>query len=290
MSERGAAATPARAVTGTDPMQPAPWRVVRTQPETHDTFTMTLAPVGAGPPFTFEAGQFNMLFAPGVGEAAISMSGCTGTVDKVVHTIRAAGRVTKTLQGLKRGDVLGLRGPFGKPWPARQAEGHDVLLVAGGIGLAPLRPALCHMLENRERFGRVNLLFGARSPRDIVFAKEIETWRGRFDVNVEVTVDRAESDWHGRVGVVPTLVPRAQFDPANTVVFVCGPEIMMHFTRRELERHGVPDESIWVSMERNMKCGVGFCGHCQFGPLFICKDGPVFRYDRVASLLGIREV
>jgi NAD(P)H-flavin reductase len=290
MSERAAAAAPTHAVTGTDPMQPAPWRVVRTRPEIHDAFTLTLAPVQAGPPFTFEAGQFNMLFAPGVGEAAISMSGCAGTVDQVVHTIRAAGRVTKTLRSLKRGDVLGLRGPFGKPWPVREAEGHDVLLVAGGIGLAPLRPALCHMLEHRERFGRVNLLFGARSPQDILFAKEIETWRGRFDVNVEVTVDRAGADWHGRVGVVTTLVPRAQFDPANTAVFICGPEIMMHFTQRELDRRGVSDEHIWVSMERNMKCGVGFCGHCQFGPLFVCKDGPVFRYDRVASLLGIREV
>jgi NAD(P)H-flavin reductase len=136
----------------------------------------------------------------------------------------------------------------------------------------------------------VNLLFGARSPRDILFAKEIETWRGRFDVNVEVTVDRAGAGWHGRVGVVTTLVPRAQFDPANTVAFICGPEIMMHFTQRELERRGVPDEHVWVSMERNMRCGVGFCGHCQFGPRFVCKDGPTFRYDRVASLLGIREV
>jgi NAD(P)H-flavin reductase len=290
MSERAAAAAPTPVVTGTDPMRPAPWRVVRTQPETHDAFTLTLAPVETGSLFTFEAGQFNMLFAPGVGEAAISMSGCAGTVDQVVHTIRAAGRVTKTLRSLKRGDVLGLRGPFGKPWPVREAEGHDVLLVAGGIGLAPLRPALCHMLQNRERFGRVNLLFGARSPQDILFAKEIETWRGRFDVNVEVTVDRAGADWHGRVGVVTTLVPRAQFDPANTATFICGPEIMMHFTQRELGRHGVSDEHIWVSMERNMKCGVGFCGHCQFGPLFVCKDGPVFRYDRVASLLGIREV
>ena len=290
MSERAAAAAPTRAVAETDPMQPAPWRVVRTQPETHDAFTLTLAPVEPGAPFTFEAGQFNMLFAPGVGEAAISMSGCSDTVDEVAHTIRAAGRVTKTLRSLKRGDVLGLRGPFGRPWPVSQAEGHDVLLVAGGIGLAPLRPALCHMLQHRERFGRVNLLFGARSPQDILFAKEIETWRGRFDVNVEVTVDRAGADWHGRVGVVTTLVPRAQFDPANAVAFICGPEIMMHFTQKELERRGVPDESIWVSMERNMKCGVGFCGHCQFGPLFVCKDGPVFRYDRVAPLLGIREV
>ncbi len=290
MSERAAAAAPTPVVAGTDPMLPVPWRVVRTQPETHDAFTLTLAPVEKGTPFTFEAGQFNMLYAPGVGEAAISMSGCSGTVDQVVHTIRAAGRVTKTLRGLKRGDTLGLRGPFGKPWPAREAEGHDVLLVAGGIGLAPLRPALCHMLQHRERFGRVNLLFGARSPQDILFAKEIETWRGRFDVNVEVTVDRAGAGWHGRVGVVTTLVPRAQFDPVNTVAFVCGPEIMMHFTQKELERRGVADERIWVSMERNMKCGVGFCGHCQFGPLFVCKDGPVFRYDRVASLLGIREL
>ncbi len=290
MSERAAAAAPTHAVTATDPMQPAPWRVVRTQPETHDAFTLTLAPVEKGPPFAFEAGQFNMLYAPGVGEAAISMSGCAGTVEQVVHTIRAAGRVTKTLRTLKRGDVLGLRGPFGRPWPVREAEGRDVVLVAGGIGLAPLRPALCHMLRHRERFGRVNLLFGARSPQDILFAKEIETWRGRFDVNVEVTVDRAGADWHGRVGVVTTLVPRAQFDPTNSVAFLCGPEVMMHFTRGELERRGVPAESVWVSMERNMKCGVGFCGHCQFGPLFVCKDGPVFRFDQVASLLGVREV
>ena len=290
MSERTAAAAPAGVVMGPDPMQPAPWRVVRTQPETHDTFTVTLAPVEPREPFTFEPGQFNMLFAPGVGEAAISMSGCAGTVKQVVHTIRAMGRVTKTLRRLQRGDVLGLRGPFGTPWPIGRAEGHDVLIVAGGIGLAPLRPALCHLLDHRERFGRVNLLFGARSPEDILFAREIETWRGRFDVNVEVTVDRAGAGWHGRVGVVTTLIPRAQFDPANTVAFVCGPEIMMHYTWRELERHGASSEDIWISMERNMKCGVGFCGHCQFGPLFVCKDGPVFRYDRVAPLLGVREV
>jgi len=290
MSERAAAATPAGAVRGGDPMQPEPWRVVRSTPETHDTFTLTLEPVEAGPPFTFEPGQFNMLFAPGVGEAAISMSGCSGRVKQVAHTLRAVGRVTKSLQRLKRGEVLGLRGPFGTAWPIGHAEGHDVVIVAGGIGLAPLRPAICHILQHRERFGRVNLLFGARSPRDILFAREIETWRGRFDVNVEVTVDRAGPGWHGGVGVVPPLISRAQFDPASAMAFVCGPEIMMHFTREEFARRGVPEEHLWVSMERNMKCGVGFCGHCQLGPLFVCKDGPVFRYDRVASLLGIREV
>jgi len=290
MSERAAAAAPAGHPGQVDPMLPTPWRIVRGTPETHDTFTLTLEPVEAGPPFTFEPGQFNMLYVPGVGEAAISMSGCAGAVKQVVHTLRAVGRVTKSLQRLKRGAVVGLRGPFGVPWPIGRAEGHDVVIVAGGIGLAPLRPAICHILQHRERFGRVNLLFGARSPRDILFAKEIETWRGRFDVNVEVTVDRAGPGWHGGVGVVTTLIPRAQFDPAHTMTFVCGPEIMMHFTQKELERRGAPDEHLWVSMERNMKCGVGFCGHCQLGPLFVCKDGPVFRYDRVASLLGVREV
>jgi len=290
MSETGAAAAPVGVTNGKDPMRPEPWRIVRTLPETHDTFTLALEPVEAGTPYAFEPGQFNMLFAPGVGEAALSMSGCSGRVRQVVHTIRAVGRVSRTLQRLKRGDAIGLRGPFGTPWPVAAAEGHDVLIVAGGIGLAPLRPALCHILEHRERFGRVSLLFGARSPADILFAKEIETWRGRFDVDVAVTVDRAGAGWHGGVGVVTTLIPRAQFDPTNTTAFVCGPEIMMHFTQRDLARREVPDDHVWVSMERNMKCGVGFCGHCQFGPHFVCKDGPVFRYDRVASLLGIREV
>lgn len=289
-SERAPATGAGAVATGLDPMRPAPWRVCRSRPETHDTFTLTLEPVEAGTPFAFQPGQFNMLFVPGVGEAAISMSGCAGTVGQVVHTIRAVGRVTKTLQRLQRGDALGLRGPFGTPWPIREAEGRDVLIVAGGIGLAPLRPALCHILEHRERFGRVSLLFGARSPRDILFAREIETWRGRFDVDVEVTVDRAGPEWRGAVGVVTTLIPRAQLDAESTTAFVCGPEVMMHFTQRDLARRGVPEEQVWISMERNMRCAVGFCGHCQFGPLFVCKDGPVFRYDRVASLLGIREV
>jgi NAD(P)H-flavin reductase len=275
---------------GPDPMRPAPFRVVRNRRETHDTRTFTLEPVAVGATFTFQAGQFNMLYAPGVGEAAISMSGSPGTVSEVVHTFRAVGRVTRTLQRLGRGDVLGLRGPFGAPWPVSLAEGRDVLVVAGGIGLAPLRSALRQILERRERFGRVSLLYGARSPQDILFAKEIETWRGRFEADIEVTVDRASAGWHGSVGVVTTLIPRAHFDPDRTAAFVCGPEIMMYFTVRELARRGVPHAQVWISMERNMRCGIGLCGHCQFGPRFVCKDGPVFRYDRVASLLGVHEL
>ena len=260
-----------------DPMRPEPYRVVRTRAETHDAFTLTLEPVREGARLTFEAGQFNMLYAPGVGEAAISMSGPPGTVHRVVHTIRAVGRVTRTLQRLKRGAALGLRGPFGTAWPVSLAEGGDVVLVAGGVGLAPLRPVVYHVLEQRERFGRVCLLFGARTPRDILFAKEIETWRGRLDLEVEVTVDRAAAGWHGLVGVVPSLIPRARFDPASAVAFVCGPEIMMHFTAGELAQRGVPSDRVWISMERNMRCGFGLCGHCQFGPFFVCKDGPKFR-------------
>jgi len=273
-----------------DPMRPVRWRVLRNESETHDTFTLTLEPAEERPPFRFAPGQFNMLYAPGVGEAAISMSGRAGAADRIAHTIRAVGRVTTSLRARRRGDEIGLRGPFGAPWPVALAHGHDVLLVAGGIGLAPLRPALLEIFDHRERFGRVSLLFGARSPRDLLFAREIETWRGRFDVDVEVTVDRAGPEWRGTVGVVTTLVPQARFDPAGTAAFVCGPEVMMSFTVRELERRGVPHDQVWISMERNMRCGLGLCGHCQFGPLFVCKDGPVFRYDRVAALLGVHEV
>jgi NAD(P)H-flavin reductase len=287
MSERAvAAAHPA----GTDPMRPQRYRIVRSWAETHDTFTMILAPAEAGAPYRFAPGQFNMLYLPGVGEAAISMSGDPDATGQVTHTVRAVGRVTRLLQGLKRGDEVGLRGPFGAPWPVAEARGRDVLLVAGGIGLAPLRPVVHHLLRHREQFGNVCLLFGARTPADVLFQKDIETWRGRFDLSVEVSVDRGTPDWHGRVGVVTTLIPHTQFDPANTVAFICGPEIMMHFTMVELERRELAPEQVWVSMERNMKCGVGFCGHCQLGPLFVCKDGPVFRYDRVAALLPVREV
>ncbi|MBI5709695.1 MAG: FAD/NAD(P)-binding protein [Candidatus Eisenbacteria bacterium] len=275
---------------GGDPMRPAPFRVARRVVETHDVFTLWLEPVGGPGGFSSQPGQFDMLYAFGAGEVPVSLSGPPGPVKQVVHTIRAVGPVTQSLQRLKRGDVVGLRGPFGSAWPVSLAEGSDVVLVAGGIGLAPLRPALYHVLSQRERYGRIVLLYGARTPRDILFAREIETWRGRFDADVEVVVDRAAPGWHGLVGVVTTLVPRAHFDPHNAVAFVCGPELMMTFTVRALAHHGVVPARTWVSLERNMKCAVGFCGHCQLGPTFICRDGPVYRWDRVAPLLGVREL
>jgi NAD(P)H-flavin reductase len=171
-----------------------------------------------------------------------------------------------------------------------RARGHDVLIVAGGIGLAPLRPALEHVLAHRAQYDRVVLVYGARTPDDLLYRRQLETWRGRFDVEVLVTVDRGVGEWHGHVGVVTGLLSRAPFDPEDTLALLCGPEIMITFAARELERRGVPRSGIWVSLERNMKCGVGLCGHCQLGPTFVCKDGPVFPLDRAAPLLAVREL
>jgi len=280
---------PAASPSG-DPMRPRPWRVKGTARETANTFTLRLVPPAGAPPYAFAPGQFNMLYAFGAGEVPISMSGAPGPTRELVHTIRAVGPVTRVLERLRRGDTVGVRGPFGTSWPIAAAEGRDVVFVAGGIGLAPLRPAILHVLANRERYGRVAVLLGTRTPKDILFQREVEAWRGRLDVDVEVTVDRAPADWRGLVGVVTTLVPRVTFEPARTTAFVCGPEIMMVYAVRELQRRGVGAEQVHVSLERNMKCAIGLCGHCQFESLFVCKDGPVFRWDRVERLVAVREI
>ncbi len=272
-----------------DPFIPLPYRVGRVRRETGDISTLELRPLGGERP-GFRAGQFNMLTAFGVGEVAISMSGDPAAAAGFVHTVRNVGAVSGALAGLEEGAVLGLRGPFGTSWPSEEAEGADVVIVAGGLGLAPLRPAIYEVLARRERYGRMVLLYGTRSPRDILYRAEIGRWRRRLDVDIEVTVDHADAGWHGNVGVVPKLIPRMSFDPHNTLAMVCGPEVMMRFTVSALHEAGVPFERIWLSMERNMKCAVGLCGHCQFGPSFICKDGPVMRYDRIAAHLAVREI
>lgn len=271
-------------------MLPQPYRIERVRRETHDVFTLELRPANGTPVMQFAPGQFNMLYVFGTGESAISISGDPNDTNRLIHTVRAVGTVTNAMQKLKRGDCIGVRGPFGTPWPIVEAEGSDVVIVTGGIGLAPLRPVIYHVLANREKYGRFALLFGARSPRDLLFARELEQWRGHFDFNVEVTLDTASSDWRGNVGVVTTLIPRTQFDARHTVAMICGPEVMMRFTVQELMKHGLTTDQIFVTMERNMKCAVGFCGHCQYGPHFVCKDGPVFPFDRIAGLFGKREI
>lgn len=280
-------------------MFPHPYHIQKVKQETYDTFTLELRPIDSTnkePQRTFAPGQFNMLYLFGVGEIPISISGNpifskTGTAQPLlVHTIRVVGTVTKAMRKLKRGDVLGVRGPFGSHWPVEEAVGNDVIIVAGGIGLAPLRPVLYYLLSQREKYGKVVVLYGTRTPEDILYRRELEKWRARFDLEVYITVDRAIGTWRGNVGVVTTLFPKASVDPLNTTAMICGPEIMMRFTILELQKLGVGMENIFISMERNMKCAIGFCGHCQFGPTFICKDGPVFRYDRINQWFGKREI
>ena len=271
-----------------NPMIPLPFRVRRRRQENADTFTLEIEPAGVVSPFAFSPGQFNMLYVFGVGEVPISICGHSGDRHTIAHTTRAVGTVTRAMAKLKCGDLLGVRGPFGSSWPIKAAAGRDVVLVAGGIGLAPLRPVIDHLLRRRGKTGRVVLLCGARTPDDLLYARQLERWSEKCEVHV--TVDRATGAWRGDIGVVTTLIPRTPFDPQTALAMVCGPEIMMRFTVRELLKRGVSESRIFLSLERNMKCATGFCGHCQFGPEFICKDGPVFRYDRVKPWLEINEL
>uniref|UniRef100_B8HJR2 Oxidoreductase FAD/NAD(P)-binding domain protein n=1 Tax=Cyanothece sp. (strain PCC 7425 / ATCC 29141) TaxID=395961 RepID=B8HJR2_CYAP4 len=260
-----------------EPMLPKIYRVSKVRKETPDIFTLELA----GEPLVFAPGQFNMLYAFGVGESAISISGNPQEPDKLVHSIRSVGTVTHALSRLRPGDALGIRGPFGRAWPLATAQGSDVIFIAGGIGLAPLRPAIYQVLADRAKYGQVVLLYGTRTPEDIAFQRNLRQWRSRLDTEVWVTVSSAATGWQGNVGVVTSLIQRASFDPLHTIALICGPEIMMKFAIQELLKQGVNPANIYITLERNMKCAIGFCGHCQLGPAFICKDGPVFRYDQI---------
>ncbi|MCA9771131.1 MAG: FAD/NAD(P)-binding protein [Myxococcales bacterium] len=271
------------------PLLPAPYRVRRVRRDTEDTFSLELAPADGGERMVHAPGQFNMLYVLGVGEVPISIASDPKALH-LEHTTRAVGNVTNAMARLRKGDTLGLRGPYGTGWPMEAAEGRDVVLVAGGIGLAPLRPALTRLIAERERYGRIVLLYGARTPLDILYRPDFERWRRHHQVQILVTVDRAVGAWSGLVGVVTNLIRRAPFDAENSVAMVCGPEIMMRYAAEALIRRGVGAERIHVSMERNMKCAVGFCGHCQFGPTFVCRDGPVFPYARIEGLLRAAEI
>jgi NAD(P)H-flavin reductase len=271
-------------------MIPGACAIRRVVHETRGTFTFELAAGRSSRGFMFSPGQFNMLYVYGVGEVPVSISGDPDRSDVLVHTVRSVGIVTKAMQRLRKGDSVGVRGPYGTAWPLDHARGKDVVVVAGGIGLAPLRPAIYRLLAERDQYGTVSILYGTRTPADILYQRELEKWRSRFDLEVSITVDRAMTGWKGSVGVVTTLISKASFHPAGVVAMICGPEVMMRFTVAELQKRGVKQEDIYVSLERNMKCGIGICGHCQYGPVFICKDGPVFALDRIKSLLSRREL
>ncbi|HUI20134.1 MAG TPA: FAD/NAD(P)-binding protein [Methylocella sp.] len=275
-----------------DPMTPHVARVRRKRRDAADVWTLELEIEDGNlrQRFAFTPGQFNMLTVFGVGEVPISLSGDAAEPGSLIHTVRAVGAVSGALTRLASGAAVGLRGPFGAGWPMDEATGRDVVILAGGLGLAPLRPALYQLIATRGRYGKIVVLYGARSPNDILFHSELAAWRRRLDVDIQVTVDHAASSWNGHVGVVTTLIPRADFDPLHAIALVCGPEVMMRFAIATLRDVGLSEESIYLSMERNMKCAIGFCGHCQFGTVFVCRDGPVFRHDRVRSLLAIKEI
>ena len=260
-----------------DPLIPSPAQVVHVREETPDTTTLWLEPTG---PYRWEPGQFNMLSVPGVGDVPISVSGQSGAA--ILHTIRSVGKVTEALVSLEAGSLAGLRGPFGTAWPLEESRGRIVTVVAGGIGLAPLRGAVREMAATPRMYPSVRLLYGARTPGDILYPDELESWTDHLHMKVQVTVDRAAPTWTGHVGFVTNFLRRKEEVRQDSVYLVCGPEIMMRVVLDELLGAQVPEDHIFLSLERNMKCGAGFCGRCQKGPFFICKDGPVFRYDQIS--------
>ncbi|MEZ0394947.1 MAG: FAD/NAD(P)-binding protein [Anaerolineales bacterium] len=272
-------------------IQPDWAEIVRITPETEgiSTFWLRFIDPQVRERYHFQPGQFNMLYLPGYGESAISMSSDPEDEERLVgHTIRFVGTVTKNIGRLKVGDVLGVRGPFGTSWPMKQIEGRDLVLACGGIGLPPLRPAIYHIIRNREKYGKVTLLYGARTPKDLMYPDEHEEWK-RHDIQMEISVDRGDENWDGRVGVVPMWFYNFRIDPRNTAVLTCGPEIMIRFVIYEGLARRIPAERIFVSLERNMKCGQGSCGHCQIGPYFICKDGPVFPFSVLQRYVNVEE-
>lgn len=268
-----------------DPMLPQPYAVRDVAKETPDTFTLTLRPDNGASEASFRPGQFSMLWVFGVGELPISISGDPAEHDRLVYTVRSVGRATHALVSRRAGETVGVRGPLGIGWPTEAAGGRDLIVVAGGIGLAPLRPFIYHVFRNRKHYGRLVVLYGARSPRELLYRKELTNWARQPETQVLVTVDYGGLGWRGHVGVVTTLFKYARLQAERSLAMVCGPEIMMRFVGRELENQGLSSKDIYLSMERNMKCGIGLCGHCQYGPHFVCKDGPVFPYTQLRTRL-----
>jgi NAD(P)H-flavin reductase len=270
-------------------LPPSPWRVLMATvravtPETPGVQTYDLSFDDPTATYSFRPGQFNMLYFPGIGESAISVSSDSEESAKLRHTVRTLGNVTRAMARLHPGDKLGVRGPYGTSWPVEEFRGRDLIVVAGGLGLAPLRPVIYHLIRHRSDYGRVTLLYGARTPTDLLYSGEYESWRAS-GMNVQVAVNVASTDWRGSIGTVMPLLATLQLDPTQTGVFICGPEVMMRFVAAAAVERGLPGGQVFVSLERNMNCAVGLCGHCQFGPAFVCKDGPVFPFDRVRRLM-----
>jgi NAD(P)H-flavin reductase len=277
---------------GTDTMTPVPVRILDVRPENFNTrtFVMRLEDEEARKAYRWAPGQFNMIYVPGVGEAAISVSSSPEEPQVLEHTIRMAGAVTRAIERVGKGGLLGLRGPFGRGWPIDRLDKGDVVMVAGGIGLAPLRPMVYWLHRHRDRFRRVVLLFGCRSPDDRLYVEELKQWQSDEVIDVLVTVDNATNGWVGPVGVVTNLLQRIRVNADQTTVMVCGPRMLNRAAAWSFLQLHVPAERVYLSLERNMNCGFGQCGHCQYGSKFVCKDGPVFAFSEIADFFAVEEV
>jgi NAD(P)H-flavin reductase len=274
-----------------NPLKPEAAVIKAKKEETNDTTTYTLAFAGDGKQneYSFQPGQFNMVTLFGIGEAPISLSSDLSKEDSFDHTVRAVGDVTNALAKLSEGDVIGVRGPYGSSWPVEEAKGKNLIIVSGGIGLAPLRPFITNVFENRSDYGKVQILYGARTPDDLLFTDEFESWADNEDTEFLLSVDKIPEgqEWSHNVGVVTTLFSKTEVEPKDTVALTCGPEIMMRFVVFEFISRGFTPDDIYISLERRMKCGVGMCGHCQIGPKYVCKDGPVFCYRSIKGSFGL---
>jgi NAD(P)H-flavin reductase len=264
-------------------------RAVRAETPGVATYALTFDDPRIAGSYTFKPGQFNMIYLPGIGEAAISISSDAEEPGTLLHTVRQAGNVTRALARSQIGDQIGIRGPFGSAWPMEALRGQDIVIACGGIGIAPLRPAIYHIVRHRGDYGRVYLLYGARTPRDLLYAGEYDSWRNA-GIDVETTVDVGETNWNGNIGVVPVLFYRLRLQPKQTHVLTCGPEIMMRFVIFEALARRVSAAQIHLTLERNMNCAVGLCGHCQLGPMFICKNGPVFTYEQLEPYMHVEDL
>jgi NAD(P)H-flavin reductase len=269
-------------------MTPVPYRVRSRTVENADSVTLRLDPVGDAVPRPLP-GQFMMLYAFGVGEIAISL-GAIGSDGSISHTIRSVGAVSAALCAAEPGSTVGVRGPFGTHWGLDSAMGNDLVIVAGGVGLAPLRPVLEAALAHRDSYGRVVLIAGARTAPDFLYAAELAEWESDPALEVHRTVDVPIQGWPGETGLVTEPLRRLRLRPGHTTGFLCGPELMMHNSAKALLDKGIAPQNIRVSLERNMQCGVGWCGHCQLGPVLLCRDGPVVGYDVAQPLLDVEEL
>ncbi len=271
-----------------NPYQTQPARIVDKRPDAEGIFTFRMRFVDpqVHARFAFQPGQFNMLYVFGVGEVPISISSDPADRDGFDHTVRIVGRVTGALESAEKGDVLGLRGPYGTPWPLDALAGRDVVVVTGGLGCAPVTGAVEYMIRRRASYGRLTIVHGVKTPQDLLYRERFDRWKDTPDTRVLLTVDRPDKTWRYHVGVPLDLFDEIALDPPRTAVLMCGPEIMMRLAIQKLRTAGVDPAAIYLSLERNMRCGLGHCGHCQIGSLFVCRDGPIVAYPAVRRWFG----